>query len=308
MIEFKTVELKDKVWMDPLIAVGNARSCHYNFTNIFAWGGVYKHRAAKVHDFLVVKGQSEENIQRYFYPVGRGDIRPVLEIMREDAAANEHVFSMVGLSPANIGELNRFYPDCFQYTEQRNSFDYLYLLDKLINLSGKKLQAKRNHINRFKKTYDNWLIEEITQDNLKDCWKMNVEWCIRHDCKDDKWLANEICAVRRCFENYDGLALDGLLLRVNGEIVAYTMGEMINTDTYNTHIEKAFSEIEGAYQMINREFAVFIKAKYPHAVYVNREEDMGLDGLRKAKLSYHPDKMEEKFTAVMIRNPGPCTK
>lgn len=295
MINFKKVELEDKRWMDPLLTAANFSGCHHNFTNIFAWAENYQHQIAQVNDFLVLKG-ANEGVQYYFYPAGRGELKSVLEMMRQDAADCGHDFVLAGVSPEQISVINNLYPGQFAYEEMRDSFDYVYLLEKLASLAGRKYQAKRNHINRFLGN-NVWSFELISPQNLDECWEMNKEWCRIHECNENDLLVQEKCAVKRCFDHYDTLGLEGGLLRSGGRVIAFTMGEILNSDTYVIHIEKAFGEIHGAYQMINREFAVWIKNRHPEMIYVNREEDMGLAGLRKAKLSYHPDKMEEKYLA-----------
>lgn len=296
MINFNRVELNDKQWMEPLIAAADMRGCHHNFTNIFAWSEVYNYQVARVNDYLVVKGRLRNDTSYYFYPAGGGDIKPVIEAMKQDAEDCQHELILFGVSPENIEVINSVFPDHFEYQEIRDSFDYLYHLDKLVTLAGRKLQAKRNHINRFK-VNNNWSFEQITTENIAECWEMNRQWCKENNCKDDVQLASEYCAVNRCFDYFTELGLMGGLIRSDDKVIAYTMGEKLNSDTFVIHIEKAFSEIQGAYQMINREFAALINERYPQIIYVNREEDMGYEGLRKAKLSYHPDKMEEKYTA-----------
>lgn len=298
MINFKKVELEDKNWMDPLLAAADFSGCHQNFTNIYAWAENYQHQIARVNDFLVLKGVMDD-VHYYFYPAGSGDLKAVLDIMRVDAADRRQDFILGGVSPENISVLDRLYPGQFSYEEMRDSFDYVYLLENLAGLAGRKYQAKRNHINRFRENND-WSFEPITSHNLDACWQMNKEWCRIHECNEDELLAQEKCAVKRCFDHYEVLGLEGGLLRAGGKVIAYTMGEVLNSDTYVTHIEKAFGDIHGAYQMINREFAVWVKNRHPEMVYVNREEDMGLAGLRKAKQSYHPDKMEEKYLGRFI--------
>lgn len=296
MINFRQVKLNDQEWMELLLASADMRGCHQNFTNIFAWTELYNYRVARINDYLVVKGQIDNDTPYYFYPAGRGDIKPVIEAIKQDADDCQHEFRLSGVSPENIIVINSLFPDHYEYQEMRDSFDYVYLLDKLVTLAGRKLQAKRNHINRFKAN-NNWCFEQISADNIAECWEMNIQWCKDNRCKDDEQLASEYCAVRRCFDSFTELGLEGGLIRLDGRVIAFTMGEKLNSDTYVIHIEKAFSEIQGAYQMINREFAALIKNTYPQLVYVNREEDMGYEGLRKAKLSYHPDKMEEKYLA-----------
>ena len=295
MITFKKVELSDKQWMDPLLAIADMRGGHQNYTNIFAWSEIYNYQVAQVNGFLVVKGVLND-VPYYFYPAGSGDITTVFEVMKQDAASCGHEFVLAGVSPENIAVINRELPDHFEYKEMRDSFDYVYLLDKLVTLAGNKLHSKRNHVNRFKKENDDWSFELISGENLAECWEMNLQWCKMNSKSIE--IAKESCAVRRCFNHFTALGLEGGLIRTDGKVIAFTMGEKLNSDTYIIHIEKAFGEIEGSYQMINREFAAFIQTNYPQQIYVNREEDMGFEGLRKAKLSYHPYKMEEKYFAT----------
>ncbi|AET68370.1 hypothetical protein Desor_2836 [Desulfosporosinus orientis DSM 765] len=296
MIEFKEVNIEDKKWMDPLLVTADMRGCHQNFTNIFSWSKIYNYRVAQVENFLVVKGIMND-LHYYFYPAGSGDIKPVFKALQEDASSCGHEFALAGVSLDNMAEMKRVFPDHFEYKEMRDSFDYIYSLDKLVNLSGNKLHSKRNHVNRFIKSNTNWSFEQISSENIAECWEMNLEWCKIHSEPGDE-IAKECCAVRRCFENFQALGLEGGLIRLEGKVIAYTMGERLNSDTYVIHIEKAFGEVPGAYQIINHEFAVFIQNNYPELIYVNREEDMGFEGLRKAKESYHPEFLEEKYLAT----------
>jgi hypothetical protein len=298
MIEFKNVEIDDKKWIDPLLAAADMQGCHYNFTNLFAWANTYQYQVAQVEGFLVVKGNLD-GTHYYFYPAGQGDPKPVIEEMLKDAASRGVEFRLGGLSKENIAELDSLFPDKFEYTEERDSFDYVYLLDKLVTLKGSDYRGKRNHVNYFKKN-NNWSFEQISSENIADCWEMNTEWAKINGVKHDVQLANEYNAVRCCFEYFDELGLEGGLLRCEGRIIAYTMGDRLNlnSDTYDIHIEKAFGEIKGAYQTINQQFAAFLQKEHPDLVYINREDDMGQAGLRKSKLSYRPAIMVEKYWGV----------
>jgi len=296
MINFKEIDLNDKKWIDPFLVTADMRGCHQNFTNIFAWSKIYNYRVAEVYSHLVVKGVLNDS-PYYFYPAGSGNIKEVLEVMQQDAADCGQEFVLAGVSPENIAVMNQLFPEHFEYKIMRDSFDYVYLLDKLVTLAGNKLHSKRNHTNRFIKVNPDWGFEQISLTNLAECWEMNLQWCDLNSHNQNE-IANDSCAVRRCFNHFTDLSLEGGLIRAEGRVIAFTMGEKLNSDTYVIHIEKAYSEIAGAYQMINREFAAFIQKNYPQLIYVNREEDMGLEGLRKAKLSYHPDKMEEKYWAT----------
>ncbi len=299
MIDFKIIAIEDKSWIDPLLAAAEMRGCQHNFTNLFAWSNIYNYYVAQVGDFLVVKGESLDKVPGYLYPAGRGNPGPVLTAMSRDALNCGSEFRLVGLSPENIAVLNSLIPENFEFMEMRDSFDYIYLLDNLVNLAGNKYQAKRNHINRFVKN-NVWSYEQISPENLGECWEMNIEWCKVHGCREDESLYNENCAVSRCFAYFSELGLEGGLLRLGERVIAYTMGDKLNSDTYDIHIEKAFGEIQGAYQMINREFASYIGKNHPEIIYVNREEDMGNEGLRKAKLSYHPLRMEQKYLGKLL--------
>ena len=298
MIDFKTVELNDKTWMEPLIRAGNIQACHQNFTNIYVWKGSYNQVVAQVGGYMVVKTGKEPDRMYYYFPSGSGDVKPVIETMMEDARENGSPFVMIGVSPEQTALLDTLYPGRFRYTEDRDNWDYIYLLDKLVSLGGKKLHGKRNHINRFME--NNWSYEEITPENIPECWQMNVEWCKINGCGEDRSLRQEACAVEKTFDNYTALGIEGGLLRLDGRVIAFTMGEKLNSDTFVTHIEKAFGEIQGAYPMINREFAAQIQRKHPEIIYVDREEDVGDEGLRKAKLSYYPDLMAEKNIARLL--------
>ncbi|MGI6575884.1 MAG: DUF2156 domain-containing protein [bacterium] len=299
MIDFRSITIDDKQWIVPLLAAANMRGCQHSFVNLFAWSKIYKYQVAQVANHLVVKGQIADGTQYYFYPAGHGDPQPVIEAMQKDAADHGHDFIFFGLSPENVAVLKNIFPGKFIYKEFRDSFDYLYYLHKLVALPGKDFQSKRNHINRFQRNHS-WNFEPITPANLTDCWEMNQMWYEQRKCKENKQLVNEKCAIRQCFDYFTELDLEGGLLRVDGSVIAYTMGSRLNSDTYDIHIEKAFTEIQGAYQMINREFAALIQKIHPEIIYVNREEDMGDPGLRKAKLSYHPVRMEKKYFGKYI--------
>ncbi len=298
MIKFKAISLKDKKWIDPLLKAADFSGCHQNFGNLFAWSGMNQTRVSALNEHLVVKISIGHGAYAYFYPAGNGDVTAVIESMVADAADCGHSFILVGLSPENRTMLERLFPKRFVWQERRNDFDYIYSLDKMVSLSGKKLHAKRNHINVFKKTNE-WRFELITPRNIKECWEMNEAWCRQQDCGKEPYLKQEYCATQKYFKYFSELGTQGGLIRANGKIAAYTIGEILNSDTYVIHIEKAFREIQGAYAMINREFAAWVKETYPHLLYINREEDVGDDGLRQAKLSYAPVRMAVKFRAFI---------
>lgn len=296
MLNFKKIELEDKEWIIPILRESVISGCHQNFGNLFAWREINDTKVAKVNDFLVAK-QFISNVKDiYLYPMGKGDVKPVIEEIIRSVDKN---LIFAGLSPEEANELDELYPGKFIYDQVRNDYDYVYLLEKMVSLKGKKLHRKRNHLNAFIRNNLVWTFETISEENKAECIEMNKKWCIDIGCKDDKSLMDENCATKYFLKYFNELELQGGLIRVDNEVVAYTIGEVLNTDTYVVHIEKAFKDVQGAYPMINQQFAAWVQEKYPHLIYINREEDMGMEGLRKAKLSYYPDKMAVKYCAVL---------
>ena len=301
MIDFRTPELSDRGWVDELFFAGNHRGCEYSFSILYCWKDAYQQKVARVNDFAV-QYLSGMIGPAYPFPVGRGDVKPVLELMMEDARERGEPFRLICVDNSDRELLDALYPGQFTYTEDRFGFDYLYLIDRLADLKGKKLHGKRNHIHRFEENCPDWRAEPITADNLADCLAMDMEWNRLNRGADEaaeESRSEEGAAIRLAIENYDALGLEGLLIRTGGRVVAFTMGRKLCEDTYDVHFEKAYSDIQGAYPIVNREFARMIRASHPEIVYLNREDDMGVEGLRKAKLSYYPDLMVEKHSAML---------
>ena len=301
MIEFRTPQLADKVWMDQLLSRSDYRGCEYNFTNLFAWKDTYHHKVARLDDFLVVHLCGGLGCS-FLYPAGSGDRRAVIEALRADSEEHGQPLRLVCLTREQTQELEELFPGRFRFESDRDGWDYLYEIDRLADLGGKKLHGKRNHINRFLDNNPTWVYEPITPDSLNECLEMDKEWyrrsMIREGAVEERDLGDEGRALRLAIEHYHDLGLEGGLIRVYGEVVAFTMGDMLSSDTYDVHFEKAYGELQGAYAMINREFARWVREHHPNVRYLNREDDMGVEGLRKAKESYYPDLMVEKYSAV----------
>lgn len=300
MIEFHKPQLTDKPWVDELLRRADHRGCEYNFTNLFVWSDAYDQRIARVGDFLVTRLCGSLGCS-YIYPAGAGDIAPVLAALEQDAAERGAPLHLVCLTQPQIRELDSLFPGRFTFEADRDGFDYLYDIDRLADLGGKKLHAKRNHINRFIENNPSWVYEDITPESLPECLEMDKEWyrrsMVREGLAEERDLGDEGRALRLAMEHYHDLGLEGGLIRVYGEVVAFTMGDLLSSDTYDVHFEKAYGELQGAYAMINREFARRVRQRHPQVRYLNREDDMGVEGLRKAKESYYPDLMVEKYSA-----------
>ena len=304
MIDFRTPQPSDKAWVDALLAQADYRGCDYNFTNLFVWSRAYHQEIARVDDFLVTHVCGRMGCS-FMFPAGGGDLASVIRKLEEEAAGRGEPLRLVCLTPRQMAELEEFFPGQFTFTADRDGYDYLYEIDRLADLGGKRLHAKRNHINRFMENNPSWTYEEITPESLGECLAMDKEWYRRSLAREgeaeERDLGDEGVALRQAMEHYQALGLEGGLIRVYGEVVAFTMGDLLNSDTYDVHFEKAYGELQGAYAMINREFARWVRGRHPNVRYLNREDDMGVEGLRKAKESYYPDQMVEKHTAMWKR-------
>ena len=280
--------------MEQLLQQSSYNSCEYSFTDQFNWGHAHQTEIARMGNFGIIRSGFKE--YSYLYPFGTGDVRPVIEAMMEDAKKHRVNFTMTLLLDPMKQELERTMPGKFVFTEERDYFDYIYERDRLVDLKGRKLGTKRNHINRFIVNHPDWKFEMIDESNIGECWAMNEEWSARNEFSIGSGLMKERAALKSAFQNFFQEELVGGLIRVDGKVIAYAMGHPLTEDTFVVHFEKAFADIQGAYQMINREFARHCCKGY---TYVNREDDTGLPALRDAKLSYLPDILLTKYDAVL---------
>ena len=293
MLEFRNVTLEDKKWIDPLYKKNQFRSCEFSFANLYIWNEQYNTQIAEIDGFLVAKSGHS---QSFSYPIGEGSPKAVIEKLMIYAKEHGFAFRLRGLCEGAPEALEEMFPEQFDFSADRDYSDYIYSAESLMNLTGKKLSAKRNHINNFLRDNPDWQFEPITEDNIKECKELTVKWCQMNDCGDDEDKKKEFKAVNLALANLEALQLNGGLIRVAGEVIAFSIGEPLTEDTFVVHIEKTFSDIQGAYPIINREFVRHFAQAY---TYVNREEDLGVPGLRKAKLSYYPVIILDKYDAVL---------
>ena len=295
MIDWKKVTLEDRTWITEKLKEDNRSGCEYTFGNNYIWRDVYKVEAALLYDCCLIKHKYSGR-ESYAFPLGNGDKRRAVEALLEDTGARGVSLHFASLLAEDKEFLERYFPGEFRISAERDSFDYIYTTEKLTKLAGKKLHGKRNHIARFRDSHD-WKYEMMSEENIPACMEMNRRWC---EMNKERWNADmeqEQMAVKEAFRDFKELAFTGGVLYADGEVVGFTIGEPLNTDTFVVHIEKAFPQIQGAYPMINQQFVEHACQEY---TYVNREEDTGAEGLRKAKLSYYPDILLEKYSAEAV--------
>ena len=294
ILEFKRPQLEDKEIITSKFHEYCSRSCERTFVNVFLWARYYQVEFAMVADTVVFK--LEQHGLAFSYPVGAiENVKIAIEQLKAYSEAKGQPFQLYNVTEDMFSQIEEWYPEEYTIEYNRDIADYVYECEKLTTLAGKKLHGKRNHINKFKATYENWEYETLTEANLEECFQMALKWREVNECEDDEGKINEMAVTMNSLRLFKELELQGGILRVNGEIIAFTLGEKICGDTFVVHIEKAFADIQGAYPMINQQFVVHECQAYR---YINREEDTGSEGLRKAKLSYRPAFLVEKGTVT----------
>ncbi len=305
MFSFHKVTLKDMDWMKELLWNDGWFGSEYTFGANILWGHRYHIEAAKAYGCCLVRYHlsEEQALKRpdqpdpfiYSYPIGPGDKKAVLDDLIADARQQQYPLLLNSVSEKACKELMTWYPDQFLIREDRDYEDYVYDREKLATLSGRKMHKKRNHIARFKEQGE-WSYEPLDDNNLEECRALCTRWVFS---REDKWnddMALELKVLQSALDLKDKLGLVGGVLRQKQQVVAFCMGEPVNEDVFVTHFEKALPEYQGAYPMINQQFALHACKDYK---YINREDDAGDAGLRRSKLSYYPEILLKKYTAAL---------
>ena len=297
MIDFKPITITDKALYKQYLITETERGCEYSFVNLFLWG---RQQATILHDHLVLFSQFNRR-SVYPYPMGTGDKRPVLDAIIADAGERGIPCRITGLNASEKQALEEMYPGRFRFHGARDSFDYVYDINDLADLKGGKYQRKRNHYKQFCKNYPNYTVEPFNDENLPQVKRMLEQWfeTIMQETPDEDFHM-ERAALSKALKHYKELDIEGLLLKDDNKILAVTLGSQLSANTFDVQFEKAPRDINGAYTAINYEFARYLRAKYPQILFLNREEDMGLEGLRKAKERYYPHHMVEKYWACLL--------
>lgn len=292
MLDFKVIELSDKPWVDSLLRISDFRGCEYCFANNMAWRRMYDTKITRYKDFYI-SCSFDEGI-RFTFPAGGGNYAEVIGEMKKFAEAHNSPLVIGSVTPDLFPLFKELFPDgSYDITADTDGWDYVYNSSDLAQLSGRKYHGKRNHL---KKLLDrDYSYEPLTEKDFDDCITYAVNTYNRSSDYDDYSKVCEQFAINTYFENFHELGLTGGVLRLSGNIIAFTIGERINSDTLGVHIEKAEADIEGAYPAINYLFSGQAGQGFS---YINREEDLGIEGLRKAKRSYHPAFMIEKHTVT----------
>ena len=299
-IEFRPFSLADKENYERYLFREEGRGCEFSFANFYLWG---RQSFCEVDGQILLFSQFD---RRSVYPYPLGENAPEAKKMAinaiiDDAHARGISCRITGLSTKDRAMIEALYPNRFLFHCDEGSFDYVYDIDDLAELAGKKYHAKRNHLNRFREAFPNAVARRI-DDALAPAVRSFVkEWYetkLSENPNGD--FRMEEIAIERALRDREALGLEGLTIMDGDRVLAMTIGSRLSNDTFDIHFEKAISDVQGAYGAINCEFACYLREKYPDIKYLDREEDMGLEGLRKAKKSYYPHHMIEKCWAHLL--------
>lgn len=293
MIDFQKITPALYPQLQPFLC--KEEHCEYSFVNLCIWG---KQRTAFLHSHYAFLSQYNRHLV-YLFPTGDDDVKEVVEAILEDAQMRGIRCYLTGLSREKCSLLEKLFPGKFRFHTDRDDYDYLYNIDDLADLKGRKYQKKRNHLHQFNARCPCACVEPLSAENAGQVCRMAESWYENHQKANPlSDIHLEQAAFKRAMNHFEELPLEGLVLKNCGEVIAFTMASPLSEDTYDIHFEKALDTVDGAYAAINQAFAAWLRDKHPKLRYLNREDDVGLDGLRKAKLSYYPVRLVEKFWAT----------
>ena len=302
MLNFIRLDPKNKSFYNEFLMNCGERGCEYNFANLFLWG----RQKATVHEGNLAFFCQFNRRSVYLFPLGE-NLKPTVDAIIHDASKRGIPCRLTSLTREDMKKLEDWYPGQFYFQPDRDGYDYIYSIDALADLGGKKLQKKRNHCNRFRLLHPHWEIKPITDENTAGVLTMVDSWYAQKKAADPTATFHlEQAAITKALQYRKELGIKGLVLTVKNKPIAVTLGSFLSENTFDVQFEKALDGYDGAYAVINREFARFLREKYPKLKWLNREDDLGLDGLRKAKLSYCPDRLVEKYWACLKEEGYDC--
>ena len=291
---YKPLSIEDRQTFKQYFFQGQPETSELTFTNLFMWRCHYNPVWRLDHDCLLIV-QNPDGLQPYgLPPMGPGDKPRALAALADD-------LSGPGAAP-RICRVGRNYvdqyvdPDKYQATATPDHYDYVYLSTNLISLSGRKLHQKKNHLNQFLKNND-FEIKKLDLEMVECVLEMQESWCKIRDCDNNPDLLNEDRAIFEALKNFEHLDYQGLAIVMDAKVQAFSFGEALNNETMVIHIEKANPEIRGLYAAVNQLYVKELGAGYQ---YINREQDLGVEGLRRAKESYHPHHLVEKYEVAVL--------
>lgn len=296
MLEWSIPEAEDEDWINNCIAVSGTMASDASFANIYLLRNKYSTKISRYKDFIIRKYSGKGARCGYTFPLGKGDVAKALAEIEKDAKECGERLQFAFVTEEQKEVLENAMPARFCYSSDAGDSDYIYLRSELASLSGKAFHKKKNHFSKFVRTYPDYKYYEIGACNIYDAQKVADAWYYEHLQDEDASQLAEYKAIKEALDNFEELGLIGGIIYVNDSPCAMTIASKINENTVDVHFEKAVGEyaLNGGYAAINKLFS----EKLDGVTWLNREEDIGIEGLRKAKLSYRPKIMLKKYSAV----------
>ncbi len=295
MLEFREITLDDKAWITQCLRASDYRGCEYSFANNLAWRRLHDSKIARCGDFyLSCAFGTQDGTPSFMYPAGRGDDMAALREMQRFSAERGRPLHIWDVSEERLAWLRTQFGS-LHVDENRDSWDYVYRSEDLSLLAGRRYHQKRNFLNRFAQYHAEYA--PLTERDFDDCITFAAH-SYNARLEGDSSAISEQFAIDTYFRHFEELGLQGGTWRVDGTLIAFAVGEPLSSDTFCVHIEKADTAFEGAYHAMNQAFAASIAAQGFR--YINREEDLGIPGLRKAKESYRPAFMQKKYSVTIL--------
>ena len=292
MIDFRQITIKDKTEYQQLLEKSSPRGCEMSFANLFLWGD---QKIATVHGHTVMLSTFSKSF--YPFPFGEGDKKAVIDELMADANERGIDFCITAVCENEKQILQDLYGDKFEFTTNEGSYDYVYDINDLADLPGKKYHKKRNHLRNFQKNHPDYQVVVLDKSNIGEVKDLVDAWYMSKATEENDFNY-EKGVFDRAMANFDELGLVGIMIVDGGEVLAVTFASFFYPDMLDVHFEKARADVDGAYTVVNYEFARYIRQNYPQIKFLDREEDMGIEGLRKAKRSYYPHHQVIKYKAV----------
>lgn len=299
MLNFRKPVISDRDWINKCINEGDTDGCCYSFGNLIAWGDSYSLEVAHFEGLCLMRSRGHTGTS-YAFPSGKGDIKKAILEMMNEAKENGELFRMHHVLENNKQTLEEMFPGMFDFRYDRDASEYVYSVKNMAELPGKKFHGKKGHVNAFFRKHTDVKCDPVTEDNIHICLEIARLWL---SDRNDEYgeLQREYSALEKSVRYFKELGLMGAILFADGKPVAFTLGEPLKNNTFCTHYEKTIPDYRDAFPVINNGFTKLMLLSYD---YVNREEDTGSEGLRKAKLSYYPEFLLEKYSAVLKNDPS----
>lgn len=290
MLEFREISISDKGRVSHALIESDFMGCEYSFANNMAWRRLNNSRIAFYNDFYICASFNDGSEPPcYILPAGKGDYREVITELRKYSDSLGFPLVMFGITDRSLPLLDELFPGEFSAVPDRDNSDYIYLRSDLAELAGRSFHAKRNHLARFNEL--EYEYSSVSEKDFDDCIYFLTEHYNSQNISEHSLIAEQF-AINTYFTYFEQLGLQGGIIRINGKICAVTVGEHLCSDTFCVHIEKADTSYNGVYSGINN---LFVRSAAKGYRYINREEDLGIEGLRKAKLSYNPTFILTKY-------------